>query len=60
MRDWLLTEREAEELDSLTGEPSVLLELATPPPDPEDDDAVELVWTETVSVMESVRVEVDG
>lgn len=51
MRDALLTEREAEEEtdseldDCVTGEPSVLLEL---------------VWIETVSVVESVRVEVEA
>lgn len=62
VRDWLLMERDSEEeLDSEVGEPAVLLELAepSPEPEPEDAEAEELVWTETVSVMESVRVDVD-
>lgn len=60
MRDRLLAEGEADvELDSVTGEPSVLLELIELPLKLDEDDATELVWTDTVSVMESVRVEVD-
>ena len=48
MRDWLLMEKTGvEELDSETGEPGVLLELA------------EIVSMETVSVMTEVEVEVD-
>lgn len=66
VRDSLLTEREMEEEtdpeldDCVTGEPSVLLELVDPPCEDEESEADELVWIETVSVVERVRVDVEA
>ena len=60
--DRLLTERDGDEvaeLDPVVGEPSVLLEVAELPPDLDDEEAEGLVSAVTVSVRESVRVEVE-